>query len=127
MACGGFSRSAIAWELSQSEGCSILDDFQLGPVEVLEGLRCIVGVGDHHCNQGVRVDLPVQDGVQGNQIDPGEPFGKVDVMVWRQAVDEEIGVPVDQGGGGLELAGLALDEGAPRVVQLGFRGWSGVA
>src|SRR5271157_438239 len=119
-----FPASAIALELSQTGGSSILDDLQLGPVEAFEGFRRVGGVSDNHSNQGVRVDLPVQGGVQGIEIDPGETVGKVDVMVWRQAVDEEIGVPVHQGPGGLELAGLALDEGAPRVVQLGLGGWS---
>ena len=70
------------------------------------------------------MDLPVQGVVQGSKIDPGETVGKVDVMIWSQTVDEEIGVLVHQGPGGLELAGLALDEGAPRVVQLGLGGWS---
>src|SRR5208337_4878647 len=122
-----FPASAIALELSQPGGSSILDDLQLGPFEALERFRCVGGVSDNHGNQGVRVDLPVQSVVQGIEIDPGETVGKVDVMVWRQAVDEEIGVPVHQGPGGLELVGLALDQGAPRVVQLGLGGWPAAA
>ncbi|MGO9289397.1 MAG: hypothetical protein ACLQIJ_11685, partial [Polyangia bacterium] len=115
-------RSALVLERSQRGGNSILDDLQLCPFEALERFRRVGGVGDNHGNQGVQVDLPVQGGVQGIEIDPGETVGKVDVVVWRQAVDEEVGVPVHQGAGGLELAGLALDQGAPRVVQLGLGG-----
>ena len=43
-------------------------------------------------------------------------------MIDRQPVNEQIRVPIDQGGRGLELASLAFDQGSPGVVELGLTG-----
>ncbi len=69
------------------------------------------------------MNLPVQGRVQSGQIDLGETVRKVNVVVKRQAVHKEIGVPVDQGRGCLELARLPFHDCASGTVQLGLRGW----
>ena len=56
------------------------------------------------------------------EVDLREPLREGGVMIDGQVVDEEAGVTVDQSGGGLELPGLAFDQGPAGVVELGLLG-----
>ena len=68
------------------------------------------------------MNLPVRGGTERFEIDPGQSVREGAVVIRRQGVDEEIGVAIDQCRRRLELPGLALDQGAAGVVELGLAG-----
>ena len=78
------------------------------------------GVGDHHGHHAAGIDVRLRAGDSASRSISAEAFGKVGVVIRRQTVNDQAGVSVHEGTGGLELARLALDQRAAGVVELGL-------
>lgn len=94
----------------------------LGPFQALQAFDDLRSVGDDDGDQRVRVDPPMGLVDEGRQVDISHSFGEAGVVVDWQVVDDKAGVSIHEGRGCFELPGLALDERAACVVQLGLTG-----
>ncbi len=93
----------------------------------MQGFEHECGVGDDDVNQGFRSEQVLGGVLKRVHRHGGEAFGKSNVVVDRQAVNEKPGVTRDEGGRRFEMSGLTFDQRPPRVVQLGGSGRTAVA